>query len=63
MLCLSSAVYLCIIVNHLGYSSKLERTNDVTAVPVKLKSTGHNMGIIGNFKSIIGSFCGNKRIE
>ena len=37
--------------------------NNVAAVPVKLKSTGHNMGIIGNFKSIIGSFCGNKRIE
>ena len=35
---------------------------------VKLRSTGqvatgHKMGITGNFESIIGLFCGNKRIE
>ena len=33
-----------------------------------LQSTGevlgmHNTGVTGGFKSIIGSFCGNKRIE
>ena len=55
MSCLS---ILCIVVDHL----RIILCDKVATVPLKLKPTGHNMGITDNFKSIIGSFGGTKRI-